>query len=660
MANIGTIIDGKYEILKKIGQGGMSVVYLAMDNRLNKQWAVKEVRKDGVKDFEVVKQGLMVETNMLKKLSHPNLPRIVDIIETSETIFVVMDYIEGRPLSSLLNEFGAQPQESVIEWAKQLCDVLQYLHTRTPPIIYRDMKPANVMLKPDGNLTLIDFGIAREYKEKNLADTTCLGTQGYAAPEQFGGFGQTDPRTDVYCLGATLYHLITGHNPCEPPYEIYPIRQWNPALSTGIERIIQKCVQRNPDDRYQSCAELLYALEHYDEIDDIYRKKQYKKLAGFSVTSVLCIAGMVVSLLGYNGIVRQRISDYNGVMNEASAYVSVSLGKNEFSTDVIDKYKSAIDIDPARTEAYTKLVDYYSRMGRTQNGIDTLTMMIQSNKGGIKKNNDILMYAARLFFNGNPNDASFNADYANAAKFFNMVDEKDVPEAKYYKGLSVSLSEFSSKIDWTSVIKDLKEFEKYNDSQNINETQIDNYLSLASVYIANKSYIRQAKEDPFTSAVTVIEKVKKSIDFLKDQKITDKYQAEILRRMGDAIYLRAAFNDTDKTAANSDYDKAVSSYGDLIPLIDNAEVKRDLKQTIADIYKAKGDFGTASKKYQEVMDEYPNDPKSRSSYGLMVLIDMNDKAKAVELYKAAKQLPTAKNDSNFNTLEQKLKNAGVI
>ena len=209
MLQIGSLVDGKYKILNEIGRGGMSVVYLAMNEKANKQWAIKEVRKDGVQNFEVVKQGLIVETDMLKKLRHPSLPRIIDVIEDEDTFLIVMDYIEGNPLSRALEEFGAQPQDLVIEWAKQLCDVLGYLHSQNPPIIYRDMKPANVMLEPDGNVTLIDFGTAREFKEKNLADTTCLGTVGYAAPEQFGGMGQTDARTDIYCLGKILVnHLM--------------------------------------------------------------------------------------------------------------------------------------------------------------------------------------------------------------------------------------------------------------------------------------------------------------------------------------------------------------------------------------------------------------------------------------------------------------------
>lgn len=323
MLEIGSLVDGKYKILSEIGHGGMSVVYMAINEKANKTWAVKEVRKDGVLDFEAVKQGLVVETDMLKRLRHSHLPSIVDVIEDAESFLIVMDYIEGHSLAKVLDEYGAQPQEYVIDWAKQLCNVLGYLHSRDPVIIYRDMKPANVMLKPDGNLTLIDFGTAREFKAKNQADTTCLGTIGYAAPEQFGGMGQTDGRTDIYCLGTTLYHLVTGCNPSEPPYEIKPIREINPALSSGLERIIQKCTQRNPDDRYQSAAELMYALEHYEEIDDKFRKKQRKKLASFVATAALTvlfalggiglnIAAKEVAAASYEDIIEQaeKASDY--------------------------------------------------------------------------------------------------------------------------------------------------------------------------------------------------------------------------------------------------------------------------------------------------------------------------------------------------------------
>ncbi|MCR5636634.1 MAG: serine/threonine protein kinase [Clostridiales bacterium] len=350
MLEIGSTVGGIYKILNVIGKGGMSVVYLAMNEKANKQWAVKEVRKDGISNFEVVKQGLVAETNMLKKLSHPNLPDIIDVIENEDTFIIVMDYIEGNSLSKALKEYGALPQSQVIMWAKQLCDVLGYLHSQDPPIIYRDMKPSNVMLSPDGKkVTLIDFGTAREYKSQNIADTTCLGTIGYAAPEQFGGHGQTDARTDIYCLGATLYHLVTGQNPSEPPYEIKPIREWNPALSEGLEKIIIKCTQKNPDDRYQSCNELMYDLEHYDELDTLTRKRQSKKLRIF----VALLAASAVFFCG--GFVFQGLK--RGQTDEIyKEYLTYAENAPDTQTK-IENYMSAIELKPEQMQPYKLLID---------------------------------------------------------------------------------------------------------------------------------------------------------------------------------------------------------------------------------------------------------------------------------------------------------------
>ena len=147
MLKVGDLIDGKYKILNEIGRGGMSTVYLAINEKANKPWAVKEVRKNGISNRELVKQSLMVEINLLKKLKHKGLPSIVDIIDQQDNYLIVMDYIEGITLENIMQEDGVQPQEKVVDWAIQLCDVLQYLHTRKPAIIYRDMKPSNIMLR---------------------------------------------------------------------------------------------------------------------------------------------------------------------------------------------------------------------------------------------------------------------------------------------------------------------------------------------------------------------------------------------------------------------------------------------------------------------------------------------------------------------------------
>ncbi|MCI5597804.1 serine/threonine protein kinase [Ruminococcus sp. LCP21S3_E8] len=353
MTKIGEVIDGKYEILKEIGKGGMSVVYLAMDKHLNKQWAVKEIRKKGNgKNDEIVINSLLAEANLMKKLDHPSLPRIVDIIDNGVTIYVIMDYIEGESLDKILNEYGAQPEELVINWAKQLCDALSYLHSQKPPIIYRDMKPANVMLKPEGNIKIIDFGIAREYKEQNLADTTVLGTRGYAPPEQYSG--QTDARSDIFALGMTMHHLLTGIDPRKGD-SYAPVRQWNPELSEGIEIIINKCVEPVAENRYQNCEDLLYDLQHPELITKDYKKKQKRKLVAFILSTGLCLLFLLVGFGSKFAEIKVNESNYENL---------ISINPATSLDEKINVYRQAIDIYPDDTRAYVKMLEAYENEGK--------------------------------------------------------------------------------------------------------------------------------------------------------------------------------------------------------------------------------------------------------------------------------------------------------
>lgn len=435
MTEIGTVIDGKYEILKEIGRGGMSVVYLAMDKHLNKQWAVKEIRKKGSgKNDEIVVNSLLAEANMMKKLDHPALPRIVDIIDNGVTIYVVMDYIEGESLDKILNEYGAQPEELVVNWAKQLCDALSYLHSQKPPIIYRDMKPANVMLKPEGNIKIIDFGIAREYKEQNLADTTVLGTKGYAPPEQYSG--QTDPRSDIFALGMTMHHLLTGVDPRNG--EAYaPVRQWNPELSEGIEIIIDRCVEPAAENRYQSCADLLYDLEHPELITKGFKKKQRRKLISFIVaigmSAVMAITGLVLN------------------------FTATSVNNQDYDSNIAgsdpSKYYAAVNIYPARVDAYNMLIEYYKNHEATNDQITKIGNTIEANADSLDLTNsdiaDMYYDMGKLYFSDY--DGSFKSRAVSAQSFFKAAATADASFSK--KEIAVcynSICEFMTKQSTTA------------------------------------------------------------------------------------------------------------------------------------------------------------------------------------------------------------------
>lgn len=294
MLKLGSVLDGKYKIISVIGQGGMSTVYLARHQRLNKEWAVKEISREYCENYEMISRQLVLEADILKKLNHPGLPKIIDIIEKKDVIWMVMEFIEGKTLKEVLKERGRIQETEVLSWGKQLCEVLSYLHSRTPPIIYRDLKPDNIILKKTGRLVLIDFGTAREYcYEKNSTDTTYLGTRGYAAPEQYGGMGQTDERTDIYCLGVTLYSMLTGYSPEKPPYKIYHQQYWGENISCEIKEVILKCIQLEPDMRYQNCKELSYAFSQVDYKKHTSLKTEKRKVKKLIVFIVLLqISGM--------------------------------------------------------------------------------------------------------------------------------------------------------------------------------------------------------------------------------------------------------------------------------------------------------------------------------------------------------------------------------
>ncbi len=282
----GTVFLNRYRVVKKIGSGGFSDVYLATDIRLNTPCALKVSVKKGPVDFGILRAGIMAEIDMLKRLDHPHLPGIIDLIDGPESVVVIMDYIPGCTLDNDLAMNGTFDEAKALRIMRQMCDVLGYLHGQSPAIIFRDVKPANIMLKPNGDITLIDFGIAREYKENSLSDTTVLGTVGYAAPEQYGGMGQTDTRTDIYGLGVTIHHLLTGLDPrrerASTGVADGNIRTYRPELSHGIAYIVQKCTYKDPELRYQTIGAVLKDLNRIQTLSErLRRKERLGKLFGF-------------------------------------------------------------------------------------------------------------------------------------------------------------------------------------------------------------------------------------------------------------------------------------------------------------------------------------------------------------------------------------------
>ncbi|MDQ3062947.1 MAG: protein kinase [Acidobacteriota bacterium] len=270
----GTVLNGRYEIVRKIGGGGMGAVYLASDKNLGGVLrAVKEMVQSYIEDVQQEKavNDFKRESLLLTSLDHQSIPTIYDYFfdESEARFYLVMKYISGGDLANRLRSApeGRIDEASVTQWAIQIADVLDYLHNRQPPIIYRDLKPANIMIDGNsGRLMLIDFGIAR-WVNKEEKGVTAVGTMGYAPPELFSG--NVEARSDIYSLGSTMFHLLTGADPQSNPLLIFDFqkhprpRQINPQLSDQIERILMRTVEYNADKRFADAAELRQALEEH-------------------------------------------------------------------------------------------------------------------------------------------------------------------------------------------------------------------------------------------------------------------------------------------------------------------------------------------------------------------------------------------------------------
>lgn len=273
----GDVLRARYRIKKIIGQGGMGNIYLAEDLRLEgRNCALKEVEHDKALPEEAMKQAreqFMREATVLARLDHPNLPKVSDFFSDSGKDYLVMDYVPGKDLRTLMIESRRKniflPEAEVLEWANQLADALIYLHGQTPPILHRDIKPSNLKLTPSGLLKLVDFGLVKILASEEITITILQGrgTALYTPLEQYGGDSvHTDVRSDIYSFGATLYHLLTNHPPIEARElflnqdALIPIRELNPNIHAQTERAVLWAMQLHPDDRPKNVEEFRKAL----------------------------------------------------------------------------------------------------------------------------------------------------------------------------------------------------------------------------------------------------------------------------------------------------------------------------------------------------------------------------------------------------------------
>jgi serine/threonine protein kinase len=260
MLSCGELIRGTYDIMKILGEGASGFTYLVRDIRFPCAYrALKEIESCDGESGEELFRSFTREAAILEALDHPGLPKVTDAFTLGRSHCIVMEYIEGKTLHELMRERGHPfAPRDVIPWALQLARILEYLHSRD--LVFRDLKPANVMVTAGGRIKLIDFGIARYFAPHKSRDTSIMGTPGFAPPEQYGT-GQTDARSDIFSFGATIYNLLTNADMVHLNFRYPSLRSSIPGIPEWLDNLVMQCLTMNPGQRVQSAAELVEVLE---------------------------------------------------------------------------------------------------------------------------------------------------------------------------------------------------------------------------------------------------------------------------------------------------------------------------------------------------------------------------------------------------------------
>lgn len=623
---MNTTFTDTYEVKAIIGKGGMSTVYLAEHKRLHTRWAIKEVRKQQGAKFD-----FLAESNILKRLQHPMLPRIVDIFEDPEYVYIVEDYVEGITLGDLLERQKKIEEAQALQWFRELCGVLRYLHTQKPhPIIYRDMKPSNIMLQPDGTLKLIDFGIAREYKPDSAHDTTTLGTMGYAAPEQFGK-AQTTARTDIYSLGVTMYHLLTGKSPYELHYSFEPMRQLMPELSRGIEFVIDKCTRPNPADRYPSVDALLEDIDHMYRFDDAWKRVQRIKRGRGILVAAMLMASVGLMAGGRVLLGREKETDYMSLLSQASELYTINYdGAIAVLDDARALYPERIDADRQQTYALYLNGKWQECIDFAETILDTkqadvqirLTMASAQFELGEYKN------AAEGFAQGSDLSADNLRDYAVCLGRLGKIDEAEkVLNQLVEKGAHGDVTQyvqgevaFAQKDYLTAEAAFLEVLEETEEAALVRRC----YISLGDLYRDCAALVR-VNSSPIECPAT------KSAELLSTAVVQEGLRYDsVLWEMLALAYFEAYH--TDEAAPENYLPRAADCFNRVIEL---GITKEYLYSNLYTIYYELTDYDKAEQALTDYESIYPDAYMPHALRGMMLITIENGKEQQQRDYKAA-------------------------
>lgn len=475
MLNIGTVKNNRYKVKSIIGKGGTSVVYLVADVHIGKNWAMKEiVKKDGLAYYLAER-----EIKVLKSIDFFMFPRIVDAWQEMDALYIISDYVEGISLNRIINQKGVT-KNKCIEWATSILEGLEYLHGLSPPILYLDLKPENIIVCSDGTIKMIDFGIASRVADRTLS----MGTSGYAPPEQYGS-KRVDCRSDIYAFGATYYAIRSGMVPNKEPSKLAEAIANSKILTKKEKLFLQKCIREDPNDRFGSTYEVKLSLNQI-------RTNHFKSKKTFTFIEIVILLMILGGALYIKAEAnRKRLEAANEMISAANIYIED------------DEY--------------------------TRQGIKVITTFLNSGCLPEETEEEFTLEVAKNYF-------EIQRNYKEALKYFERLDEKKNREIKYYK----ELCQLEMKLDFDEVeaLKCVGQFYRDTEKQGASIKKYESILFISKCY---EKYEKE-KDEAIKKAITVLEAAKPELKNEYEHTGSEEYKKlyeKYDKRLG-ILYLKAS------------------------------------------------------------------------------------------------------------------------
>lgn len=653
-------IANTYEIIAKIGSGNSGIIYKAYHKNMNKYVVLKKIRED-IKDLV----NARAEVDALKNLKYPYLPLVENFVEDDGDFYTALEFIPGNSFRQYLEAGTSFPEKSVIIWTKQMASTLVYLHKQKPPIIHSDLKPGNVMLKPNGNICIIDFNISFS-EDGNNAYVTGY-TKGYAPPEQIEAMkynqSQPDPslwkkidkRSDIYSLGATVYHIAAGQKP-EPDESgrVRDIQELKPEINEVFASIIMKCLEPDLEKRYQQAEDILEDLKNMPLKSQAYRsllKKQRRTAVFLSAGMVLCAA---LAAGGYLQLEKEKQSDYKNAVAKEEQCIS------EGNYEELDQwYQKAVKIFPGKAEAYVKKAEALNREKDYKKCISFINDSILSNEkvmeDGIldsvyyllgdsyaqleeyEKAADSYEYAIKL----NPENGSYYRDYAITEAYCGDTQKaQELLDEAADKGSSTADIEYvKGEIQYSTGA--------YSEAQQIFmdciQTSQDSYIQMRAYIMAAKCMDKQDDStDGQIQKMQLLEKAEKGLPRENNIGVLEE--------------LAQTYSDLGRDTGDSGYyEKALVVFKQI-----ESQGMGDYNTgcNMAVIYQNMGDYENAKKKLQQVLKTYGDDYRVYKNLAFVEVSvqgetaeESRDYSKFKEYYDKAKELYQKQLSANANDVE---------